>query len=62
MAAISAAMVNQLRQMSGQGMMDCKQALQETGRREDCRPCAKGLCAGAYTGLQKQGVLCRLTA
>ncbi len=31
MAAISAAMVNQLRQMSGQGMMDCKQALQETG-------------------------------
>ncbi|MBN2588419.1 MAG: elongation factor Ts [Sedimentisphaerales bacterium] len=30
MTAISAAMVNQLRKMSGQGMMDCKQALQET--------------------------------
>lgn len=31
MADISAAMVMELRKMSGQGMMDCKKALQETG-------------------------------
>jgi len=31
MADISAAMVMKLRKMSGQGMMDCKRALQETG-------------------------------
>ena len=30
MADISAAMVMELRKMSGQGMMDCKRALQET--------------------------------
>ena len=30
MADISAAMVMKLRKMSGQGMMDCKKALQET--------------------------------
>ncbi|MHC4168228.1 MAG: hypothetical protein ACYSWQ_14830 [Planctomycetota bacterium] len=30
MADISAAMVMELRKMSGQGMMDCKKALQET--------------------------------
>jgi len=31
MAEISAAMVMELRKISGQGMMDCKRALQETG-------------------------------
>ncbi len=31
MAEISAAMVMKLRKMSGQGMMDCKRALQDTG-------------------------------
>ncbi|MFA5240254.1 MAG: elongation factor Ts, partial [Phycisphaerae bacterium] len=31
MAEISAAAVMKLRQMSGQGMMDCKKALEETG-------------------------------
>ncbi len=31
MSEISAAMVVELRKMSGQGMMDCKQALQESG-------------------------------
>ena len=30
MAEISAAMVMKLRKMSGQGMMDCKRALQDT--------------------------------
>ena len=30
MSEISAAMVMELRKMSGQGMMDCKKALQET--------------------------------
>jgi elongation factor Ts len=46
MAEISAAMVMKLRKMSGQGMMDCKQALQE----------ANGEITEAMNILRKQGL------
>ena len=46
MAAISAAMVMELRKMSGQGMMDCKKALQE----------ADGNIEQAMDSLRKKGL------
>ena len=46
MAEISAALVKQLREMSGAGMMDCKKALTETG----------GDIDGAVDGLRKKGL------
>ena len=49
MAEITAGLVMKLRKMSGQGMMDCKKALLETGGDMDkamtllrkCPPCEK---------------------
>ena len=39
MAAVTAAMVKELREMTGAGMMDCKKALANTDRRygQGCR-------------------------
>ena len=46
MAEITAALVKELREKSGAGMMDCKRALEES----------KGDLEGAFDGLRKKGL------